>query len=156
MSVLFIIVYIVLGLVATVSVANAIYCRAAYGLSWRDYTGLSAPSQRIVKAYRKLPSDSQVENPLPHLRALDKKYGVATVNARHRESMYDSSWFTWNRDSEYKDIFESIQGIAKAIHERNEKIRLAALEGDLADAATLAERYNEEAQLLRNVTKELT
>jgi hypothetical protein len=143
--------------------------------------GMTDVSKFIYKAYMDLPEDSRpYEDIATILRGLDKRhaldmdamrqhfnvheYRILNGHADHPKDKFITFGWTTNCShtsrhlcdfSEYGEIYLAIAEIKKSAEERERKLLESGTQGYLDDARLLVERLREEAEIQRQVTKEL-
>lgn len=149
-----------------------IVSRKSYSLPRSKVKRLSWPSQQIIKAYYKLPKESQRYGNLYYmLSALDTKYGKGSVNSHFTKSGYDSSTKTFSvcrpsryrydenrfdcNYAEYHNIKYSIDEISAAHNNRLHAIEMAGIAGGLDAVEEFTAALREERDLIKETTREL-
>jgi hypothetical protein len=146
--------------------------KKTYGLPAAEVNALSWPSQQILKDYNSLPNENR---PYPKivnmLKALDVKHDVKRVDRHFEEDSYyrdnKPTTYDWkccrrsygDKDcisdyQEYHDLRNGIVKVKTALAEKEHAIQVASVEGNLRDVKELVQRFDEEEELLRKVTKE--
>lgn len=154
------------------------YIRA--GRNKKANNTLSLPAQVIMKAYNKLPEDSQRAHDLePKLKMLDEQLGINEVNKHFQETQRDYSGdgsrftkvFTWDMCSNrlhgysmddngickyrvYKDINNEIKALQSAVDKRAAAEQRAGI--DAVGVNTILEDIRQERSIVEQVTKELS
>lgn len=157
------------------SLMNAIYdhkenktAKVKYNMKKSDFNSLSWPAQQTVRTYFALPAANRpFDNLFGILRALDTKHGVSKVNKHFQKapSYYDSyqiipSWKNGCRGcnicTDYVNLCSGLNDIKIALDEQAHAIQMAAMSDALWAGKIAIERMNEEREIIRRVTKEIT
>jgi hypothetical protein len=160
------------GRVATIELTS----RKTYSVGYKAQAEYSDASLEILKAYNALPKANRPVGDMTYmLKALDTKHTIKDVDGHFSTTEYNRSRgkhiteFTWNCNcsrysyretkcpfKEYVQIKDGINDIGLALEAQQHAMKIAGVESGLSDAADMAERLREEAEIITKVTKELT
>jgi len=167
---LWIIYGLVLGVLVLVGGSGIHAYRTMLVNSRGDRVLASKPAKEIMKEFRALPKDNRPydERTLESaLAAIDLKIGRDNATEHFMHRGYESRWFDWDQcncytrrhihcvGNDYTQIHNAIKDIAKAVEDRDYQMQMAGIAHQLDRVSEITEALRQEANIVKQVTKEL-
>jgi hypothetical protein len=140
--------------------------KTRYGLPTSQFNELSWPAQQVIIAYNSLPADSKTgEDLYPVLKALDLKHGKNNLNVLCGlgDGAWRNEWPYYVKHlgrggilTEYYNMYKAIEAIKDAKKAQDRALEIAGVQSDLDQVKDITARLRAEAQLIKDVTKDMT